>query len=79
MEESRKSGPSVHTLGNRREGFRNVQEGKQVGETYKTQKQAIIAGRLLAIESYAEHVIHAMDGKIRSKNSYGNDPESSKG
>jgi hypothetical protein len=38
-----------------------------------TQAEAIKIGRKIAINQQAELVIHASDGKIREKNSYGND------
>lgn len=39
-----------------------------------TQKEAINVGRDLAREKQTELVIHGKDGKIRDKESYGNDP-----
>jgi len=45
----------------------------------KTQKEAIEIGRGQAINSNSELLIHGRNGKIREKNSYGNDPSSIKG
>lgn len=39
-----------------------------------TQKQAIQIARDIAIHQKSELVIHGENGKIRAKNSYGNDP-----
>ncbi len=39
-----------------------------------TQKEAIEAAREIAINQRSEVVIHGRDGKIRDKDSYGNDP-----
>ncbi len=39
-----------------------------------TQKEAIEAAREIAINQESEVVIHGKDGKIRDKDSYGNDP-----
>lgn len=39
-----------------------------------TQKEAIAAARSIAIKSQSEVVIHGTDGRIRAKDSYGNDP-----
>jgi len=39
-----------------------------------TQKEAIEAAREIAINQQSEVVIHGRDGKIRDKDSYGNDP-----
>ncbi len=41
---------------------------------YGTQKVAIVRGREIAKNEKAEFYIHGRDGKIREKDSYGNDP-----
>ncbi len=41
---------------------------------YPTQQQAIERARQIAIKQHSELLIHGKDGKIREKNSYGNDP-----
>jgi uncharacterized protein YdaT len=43
-----------------------------------TQKQAIDAAKEIAKHQKSEVVIHGTDGKIRDKDSYGNDPIKSK-
>lgn len=43
-------------------------------KVYETQKEAIAHGREIAKSQKAEFYIHGEDGKIRDKNSYGNDP-----
>lgn len=45
----------------------------------ETQKQAIEKAREIAINQQSEMFIHGKNGQIRERNSYGNDPESSKG
>ena len=40
----------------------------------KTQGEAIKIGKNIAINQGSELIIHGENGKIRSKNSYGNDP-----
>ena len=40
----------------------------------ETQKQAINAAKEIAKHQKSEVVIHGIDGKIRDKDSYGNDP-----
>ena len=40
----------------------------------ETQAQAAEAARAIARHQKAERVIHGTDGRIRAKNSYGNDP-----
>lgn len=44
-----------------------------------TQQQAIDAARHIARNQNAELVIHRTDGRIRDKDSYGNDPFPPKG
>ena len=45
----------------------------------RTQVEAIKIARDIAINQHSEVVIHGVDGKIRDKNSYGNDPYPPKG
>lgn len=47
---------------------------ERLTSTHKTQKDAIDAARDIAINQKSEVVIHGLDGKIRDKDSYGNDP-----
>ena len=44
-----------------------------------TQKEAISKGREIAKNAKSELIIHGRDGKIRAKDSYGNDPCPPKG
>jgi hypothetical protein len=46
--------------------------------THRTQKLAEDAGRPLAKKNHSELITHGKDGKIRSKDSFGNDPASIK-
>ncbi|NMM40951.1 DUF2188 domain-containing protein [Pseudoalteromonas arctica] len=46
---------------------------------HDTQKEAIAAGRETAINQKSELIIQGADGKIREKNSYGNDDSPPKG
>ena len=43
-----------------------------------TQKTAEQAGRSIAKKTHTELITHGTDGKIRSKDSFGNDPSSIK-
>jgi hypothetical protein len=61
------------------DGWVNKVGGMQIGETFKTQEAAATAGRQLAMQNQSEHLIHGMDGKIREKKSYGNDPREIRG
>ena len=44
-----------------------------------TQKEACAKARNVAIKDHVEMLIHGKDGKIRARNSYGNDPYPPKG
>lgn len=45
------------------------------GETcFRTQEEAISAGRRLAQGNRSEQIIHGADGRIRQRDSYGRDP-----
>ncbi len=46
---------------------------------FPTQKEAIERAREIAQHQKSELVIHGKDGKIREKDSYGNDPYPPKG
>ena len=43
-------------------------------KVYKTQREAIEHGRVVAKSQKAELYIHGRDGRIREKDSYGRDP-----
>ncbi len=46
----------------------------QTASTHRTQSAAIDAAKKVAKRERAEVVIHRPDGRIRDKDSYGNDP-----
>jgi len=46
---------------------------------FGTQREAIDRGRQIARNQHEELTVHATDGKIRAKWSYGNDPYPPKG
>ena len=66
-----------------------VQRGNQWGtlregairtsSNHSTQAQAIQAGRNITRQQHGELVIHGEDGRIRARDSYGNDPFPPKG
>ena len=47
--------------------------------TFSTQGEAIARGRDVAQKQQTELFIHGRDGRIRERNSYGNDPHPPKG
>ncbi|WP_114376810.1 DUF2188 domain-containing protein [Elioraea thermophila] len=65
---------NIHTVPSER-GWANKEEGNPHPlSTHRTQSAAAERGRELARERAAEHLIHGRDGRIRERNSYGNDP-----
>lgn len=52
---------------------------ERITSTHNTQAQAIERARGIARNQESELFIHRPDGRIRDRDSYGNDPESSKG
>jgi hypothetical protein len=52
----------------------NSLNGVEQASLHYTQHDAAAAGRLLAIAYKTEHTIKDEHGRIREKNSYGNDP-----
>lgn len=56
------------------EGWAVLVDGTQDGTTHDTQDEAERAGRETAKRLNAEFQLHASDGTIREKDSYGNDP-----
>ncbi|ADZ82552.1 MULTISPECIES: DUF2188 domain-containing protein [Cellulosilyticum] len=57
------------------DGWQVKSEGStKATKVFPTQQQAIDYGRDLAKGQKTELIIHGRDGKIRDKDSYGNDP-----
>ena len=55
--------------------WRVIGEGNsRATKKFATQKEAIDYGKKVAINQQAELVIHGVNGRIRDKDSYGNDP-----
>ncbi|CAN7768129.1 DUF2188 domain-containing protein [Cupriavidus necator] len=54
-------------------------EGGHGRETYDTQAEAVAAGTRMAQEKKVELLIHGLDGQIRERSSFGNDPRDIKG
>lgn len=66
---------SQHVVKDTKDGWA-VKKGGSTRATkiFKTQQEAIDYGRGIAKNQKAEFYIHSRDGKIREKDSYGNDP-----
>ncbi|MBZ5721003.1 MAG: DUF2188 domain-containing protein [Acidobacteriia bacterium] len=64
----------VHTVPNSGgSGWINEAGGRTLSH-HRTQETAIETGRREAIRQETEHFIHNREGRIRERNSYGNDP-----
>jgi hypothetical protein len=50
------------------------ENNSRASSIFETQRQAIERAREIAINQQSEVIIHGKDGKIRERNSYGNDP-----
>ena len=65
---------NVHVV-QREGGWWTLREGGQrASQVFDTQSQAIQAGRQMARQGQGELLIHGQDGRIRARDSYGNDP-----
>lgn len=65
---------NVHVV-QRKNRWGTIREGGQrATQVYDTQTQAIQAGRQMARQGHGELLIHGQDGRIRARDSYGNDP-----
>ena len=53
--------------------------GKRASKVTETQREAVVEGRKIAQQEKSELVVHGENGRIREKNSYGNDPNPPKG
>lgn len=67
--------PTQHVVKNSSGGWAVKKGGSsKATKVYSTQKEAVDSGRQIAKNQKAEFYVHGKDGKIREKDSYGNDP-----
>ncbi|TGC04271.1 hypothetical protein CRI63_08070 [Escherichia sp. E2661] len=72
-------GKNQHVV-KRDDGWAVLGEGNSRDTSHhRTQQEAIDAARGIAINQQSEVLIHGENGKIRERNSYGNDPYPPKG
>ena len=77
---ARSKRPSIHTVPNPDGGWHSkAQDSNKPFGQRATQAEAIQVGRERARQDRTEHIIHRQDGRIRERNSYGNDPYPPKG
>jgi hypothetical protein len=78
MAKASRSKAEVHTTPNPDgTGWINTRAAAVVS-THHTKHNAVEKGRAIARKDGTEHVIHREDGTIGQKNSYGNDPTTSR-
>lgn len=70
---------SQHVVPNRGKWSVRKAGSSKASKTFDTQKEAIENARNIAINQKSEMFIHGKDGRIREKNSYGNDKHPPKG
>lgn len=69
----------VHLVPRPNGGALDKSGSQRASKVIETQKEPIASGRKIAEREKFELVIHGEDGKLREKNSYGNDPYPPKG
>ncbi len=78
MAKTSRSKTEVHTTPSPEgAGWINTRAAEVVSK-HHTKEKAVEKGRAIARKDGTEHVIHREDGTIGQKNSYGNDPASSR-
>ena len=72
-------GKNVHVVKHPKGWAAKVAGNQKATKVTSTQKEAEKVAIKIATNQKSEVLIHGRDGKIRDKNSYGNDPRKSKG
>jgi hypothetical protein len=70
---------NVHIIKENKEWTVRIEKESAPQKKVSTQKEAIKLGREIAKSKKLELIIHGRDGRIKEKNSYGNDPRRIKG
>ena len=73
------AGKNIHVVYNGDEWQVKQDDAQRSSGNFDTQQQAFERARELAIKGNQEVAIHGMDGRIRRKHSYGDDPFPPKG
>jgi hypothetical protein len=72
-------GKNIHVVPHDKGWAVRTEGNKSATKCTRTQAEAINVGRQMAKNNQSELVVHGENGKIRQKNSYGNDPHPPKG
>lgn len=70
---------NTHVVPNGSQGSAKTAGSSRSAKNFETRAAAINKARQIAINNKSELLIHGKDGRIREKNSYGNDPKNIKG
>jgi hypothetical protein len=70
---------NVHIIKENKEWTVRIEKESAPQKKVSTQKEAIKLGREIAKSKKLELIINGRDGRIKEKNSYGNDPRRIKG
>jgi hypothetical protein len=71
---TKKNAPYIHVIPHKDSWVVRSESNKKVTSVHDTQREAIDVARKTAQTVKGELVIHARDGRIRERDSYGSDP-----
>ncbi|MGN0281351.1 MAG: DUF2188 domain-containing protein [Prevotella sp.] len=73
------TGKNIHVVHNGDQWKVKQEHAQRSSGIFRTQQEAFVRAREIAIKNGQEVAIHGLDGRIREKHSYGNDPYPPKG
>lgn len=73
------AGKNIHVVRNGDQWKVKQENAQRSSGNFRTQQEAFERAREIAIKNGQEVAIHGLDGRIREKHSYGNDPCPPKG
>ncbi len=79
MERNSQMGKNQHVVQHRDTWAARGEGNSKVTSTHATLREAIKHAKSIAQNQHSEMLIHGENGKIRERNSYGNDPYPPKG
>ncbi|MFC2309105.1 MAG: DUF2188 domain-containing protein [Bacteroidota bacterium] len=79
IKEVKMAGKNIHVVHNGDQWQVKQENAQRSSGNFNTQKEAIERAREIAINNGQEVIIHGLNGRIREKNSYGNDSYPPKG
>ena len=73
------AGKNIHVVYNGKQWQAKQEDAKRSSGNFNTQQEAFERAREIAINKGQEVAVHGLDGRIRRKHSYGDDPYPPKG